>query len=68
MFCGNRNIANILISGENGEAQTFVQVVFSAEEHIIVFFKSGYVFPASILFLVHKVGGFLEDWSELFGG
>ena len=51
IVCGNRNIANILISDEDGAAQNYAQVVFSVEEHIIVFFKFGYVFPASNLIL-----------------
>ena len=57
-----------LLTGEYGAAQIVLQVVLSTEEDIIVFFKGGCVVSASISFLVYKVGGFLEERSELFGG
>ena len=52
-----------LLTGEYGAAQIVLQVVLSMEEDIIVFFKGGYLFSASISFLVYKIGGFLDERS-----
>ena len=48
--------------------QNLEHVLLPVEENMFVFFKFVHLWPAPILLLVDRVGGFLLERSELFGG
>ena len=68
MFCSERYIPNVLISGSYGAAKNIAHVLLPVEEYMFVFFKCVNFWTAPILLLVDKVGGLLEEMSELFVG
>ena len=68
MFCSERYIPNVLISGSYGAAKNIAHVLLPVEEYMFVFFKCVNLWTASILLLVDKVGGLLEEKSEFIFG